>query len=398
MRRGETPLLLIDLTHTCHTTAQTGIQRVCRSLFSALSEGQPVGAVTYDPYEKIWRSLARWERRTLSAQETAAKRGAKWPWTAQLGGRAKRWMQRGAVSAPAGSGLVVPEVFSSSVALNLPALFATVSGPRVALFHDAIALKFPELSPPKTVARFPAYLRELLAFDAIAAVSEDSRNSLLAYWEWLGVNDAPPVQTLSLPLTVRPSALAQLDTPRREETVVLCVGTIEGRKNHLALLEACEHLWAKQAKFTLRLVGMANTQTGSAALEKIRVLQAAGRPLRYDGPVDDRALEAAYSECTFTVYPSLMEGFGLPVLESLSYGKPCICSARGALGESVKGGGCLALDRVDAVSLANALESLLNDDRRRADLARAAHMRTFKTWSDYAREFVAWMNQVRQRI
>lgn len=389
-------MLLFDLTHTSHTTAQTGIQRVCRSLYAALSE-QPVEAVTYDRYEQTWRPLARWERRNLSAQETAAKRGAKWPLTARLGGRAKRWIGGRSAAAPAGTGLVVPEVFSPTVALNLPALFANVSGPRVALFHDAIALKFPELSPPKTVARFPAYLRELLAFDAIAAVSEDSRSSLVEYWQWLGVSDAPPVQTLTLPLTTRPTGLDRVAPPAGQEAIVLCVGTIEGRKNHVALLEACEQLWAKQLKFTLRLVGMAHAQTGRAALEKIHSLQAAGRSLRYDGPVDDRTLEAAYSECTFTVYPSLIEGFGLPVLESLSYGKPCICSAHGALGESARGGGCLTLDRVDVTSLAAAVQLLLSDECRRADLTVAAGKRTFKTWSDYARDFVTWMNQVPRR-
>jgi len=88
--------------------------------------------------------------------------------------------------------LLVPEVFSPAVAAALPALVAATHGPRVALFHDAIALRFPELTPPKTVARFPAYLRELLMFDGIAAVSEDSRQSLLEYWRWLGLGPTKP--------------------------------------------------------------------------------------------------------------------------------------------------------------------------------------------------------------
>ncbi len=43
----------------------------------------------------------------------------------------------------------------------MPALFAAVAGPRAALFYDAVALKYPELTPPKIVARYPTYLREL---------------------------------------------------------------------------------------------------------------------------------------------------------------------------------------------------------------------------------------------
>jgi len=390
-------MFLVDLTHTSHTTAQTGIQRVCRSLFRALKEKQPAEAITYDPYEQGWRPLASWERRNLSSLETATKRGARWPLAAQLGGRARRVLRRRETPAPAGTGLIVPELFSPAVAANLPRLKAAVSGPRIALFHDAIALKFPELSPRKTVARFPGYLRELLTFDAIAAVSEDSRASLVDYWQWLGIDDAPAVRAVTLPLTHTPPRTAAKVTVGLAPLTILCVGTIEGRKNHLALLEACEQLWGKNREFTLRLIGLANSQTGRAALEKIQALQAQGRPLRYDGPVTDEVLEAAYSECEFTVYPSLIEGFGLPVLESLSHGKPCICSARGALGESARGGGCLALENVDAPSLAAAIDQLITSELKRAELSRAAHQRTFKTWSDYTDELVAWMKAVSRR-
>jgi len=47
----------------------------------------------------------------------------------------------------------------------------------------------------------------------------------------------------------------------------------------------------------------------------------------------------------FTVYPSLMEGFGIPILESLWHGKPCVCGGNGALGEVARGGGCLIVDQ-----------------------------------------------------
>jgi glycosyltransferase involved in cell wall biosynthesis len=178
---------------------------------------------------------------------------------------------------------------------------------------------------------------------------------------------------------------------------VLCVGSIEGRKNHLALLEACERLWAGGANFSLHLVGLAQPQTGAAALAKIGALQAAGRPLRYDGPASEAALAAAYAGCTFTVYPSLLEGFGLPVLESIAHGKPCVCSARGALGESARGGGCVALDRVDGPALAAVIGRLVAHPAEVATLAAAARARTLRTWTDYARELGAWLGTLPRR-
>jgi hypothetical protein len=188
--------LLLDLSHTSHTRARTGIQRVTRSLWAAL--GDRAVAITHDPHRGAWRTLEGWECDNLRAAEAAHTRGAQWPLPVRLRGRAHRLLRSKRHALPANSGLVVPEIFSPAVARHLPEIFAATQGPRVALFHDAIALKFPELTPPATVARFPAYLSELLQFDGVAAISEDSRACLLDYWRWLGVHRHPPVQTIGL--------------------------------------------------------------------------------------------------------------------------------------------------------------------------------------------------------
>ena len=387
--------LFLDLTHTSHTRARTGIQRVARALHTAL--GTHARAVTHDPHRHVWRVLEPWERANLAATAAAEKRGAQWPLGAKLRGRSARLLGRRAPAVPENSGLLVPEVFSPAVAAALPALFAATRGPRVAVFHDAIALQFPELTPPKTVARFPGYLRELLAFDGIAATSETSRDALRDYWRWLGVRDTPPIATISLGVDLPARPISQLSTLNAQLPTVLSVGTLEARKNHLALLDACEQLWSRGARFELRLVGMAQSETGRAALARVRTLQAAGRALRYDGPLGDAAVDTAYAGCTFSVYPSLVEGFGLPVIESLAHGKPCVCSALGALGESARGGGCVALDAVDAASLAEAIGGLLAAPEKVAALAAAAHGRKFRTWSDYAAELSAWLRTLPRR-
>ncbi len=389
--------LLLDLSHTSHTHARTGIQRVARSLFAALgAEARPI---THDPHARTWRALEAWELANLRTDAAAHRRGARWPLAARLRGRWRRLTRPSAGARalfPDARALVVPEIFSPAVAAALPALTAAVRGPRLALFHDAIALQFPELTPAGTVARFPAYLVELQQFDAIAAVSEDSAAALRDYWAWLGAKNPPPIRAVPLGIDThgrQPAAENPPITPPR----ILSVGSIEARKNHLALLEACESLWARGEKFSLHLIGLAQPQTGAAALARIRQLQAAGRPLRYDGPVTDAALTRAYAEATFTVYPSLIEGFGLPVLESLAHGRPCVCSARGALGESTRGGGCLALDRVDSPTLAAAISRLLAAPEELPRLAAAARARRFRSWSDYAADLRAWLDELPTR-
>src|SRR4051812_41452126 len=224
--------VLLDLSHTSHTRARTGIQRVARSLLAAL--GEQASPVTYDPHLRGWGRLEGWEQENLLAKSAEKKRGAQWPLKAKIAARAQRWLGNGSVTPepahfPRHNGLLVPEVFSAEVAESLPSLFAATTGPRVAIFHDAIALKFPELTPAKTVARFPAYLQELLGFDGIAANSEDSRASLVEYWRWVGVTNPPPVAAIPLGVDARRAAVAH-PAPSTALPVVLCVGSIEGRK------------------------------------------------------------------------------------------------------------------------------------------------------------------------
>lgn len=388
-------MLLLDATHTSHTRAQTGIQRVCRSLHAALAAQQPVASICHDPYLGAWRPLNSRESRCLQpGQAATGSRGAKWPLHQKLAGHARRLL--GARPAlPAGTALVCPELFSPVVGTHLPELLAAVPGPRVAVFHDAIGLKFPELTPPGTVRRLPAYLRELLLFDGIAANSEDSAASLRDYWAWLGIEATPAVQ--AIPLGLDPLPTDPTPDAASQPIRILCVGTIEGRKNHLALLEACETLWREGEKFELQLLGLPRADTAGPALARIAALKSAGRPLSFDGPADDAGLHAAYRQCAFTVYPSLIEGFGLPVLESLQHGKPCICSGAGALGESARGGGAATLPSVDSGSLAGAIRRLLQNPAELAVLAAQARARRFKLWPDYARELTDWMTTLPRR-
>jgi glycosyltransferase involved in cell wall biosynthesis len=390
------PPLLFDASHTSHTSAQTGIQRVCRSLFAELEARNEVAPICHDHHMQGWRPLSSGELSILRDRSGGAgkSRGAKWTMAQRYSGRARRWFGL-QPRLPDSAGLICPEFFSNRAGAVLPGLLAAVNGPRVAVFYDAIPLKFPEFTPPATVARFSGYLRELLLFDGIAAISEDSAASLRDYWRWLGVKQTPPV--LGLPLgTDRPAATGQLPTgsnlPR-----VLCVCTIEGRKNHLALLDACESLWREGLSFELQLIGIARPETAGAALARIAELQNSGRSLLFNGSVPEADLHAAYRQCSFTVYPSLVEGFGLPVLESLHYGKPCVCAGWGAVGESAHDGGCIPLESVDAASLARALRQLLKNPAELAELSTAARARHLKTWPEYAGEFTAWMHSLPRR-
>ncbi len=387
-------MLLLDLTHTSHTPANTGIQRLARSLFAALERRTAVAPVCLDPFANAWRPLDELELALArGAMPVGGHRGSRWTLGQKLRGWSGR-LRRRTPQPPPATGFVCPELFSPAVAARLPEIFARVDGPRVAFFFDAIPLTHPEHTPAKTVARFPGFMQELLQFDGIAAISQTTADYLTGYWRWLGVNRTPAVTVAPLGVDL-PAASSSMMTAPASLPQVLCVSSIEGRKNHLALLGAAKALWTEGLRFELRLVGLPRPETAAAALSEIRRLQAAGRPLRFDGVLDEPALEEAWRACTFSIYPSVIEGFGLPVIESLARGKPCICAGSGATGELVPGGGCLGVHPAEANGFAAALRRLLTEPATLDRLSAEARHRSPPTWDACAAHLLEWMGGLR---
>jgi len=95
-----------------------------------------------------------------------------------------------------------------------------------------------------------------------------------------------------------------------------------------------------------------------------------------------------YGQSDFTVYPSLEEGFGLPVAESLWHRRICLCSDDGALGEISRQGGCALVNSHDWRSIAAALDRLFHDDAWRDQLQQQVEQRSFRSWRTYATELL----------
>ena len=393
-------MILVDTSHTAHTRARTGIQRVTRGLLGALAAQGPTTAITWDPHERQWRELEDWEQANLASTEPEGGRGAHWPATARLRGLCRRLVgRRSAPPRPAEGesvrGLVLPELFSPEVAAQFQRL--RDHGPAIAFFHDAIALRRPSLFPRKVVARFPGYMAELARMDGIAAVSAESARLLDEYWSWMGVSRRPEIRVISPGLDAPPLSVptgARLTELRGEGPELLCVGTLEPRKNHAALIEACEALWSLGLRLRLRLVGLARPGVSDRLLARVETLRSQGRPLCHEGALGEADLEAAYAACDFVVYPSLEEGFGLPVAEALLRGKPCLCSGRGALGEIAGKGGCLTLGQLDCGNLAASLAFLLASPVLQTRLRAECRSRNFPTWGQQAETLRLWLAEL----
>lgn len=393
-------MLLYDLSHTSHSQARTGVQRVALELRRALQQQTSLQEVTHDPHQSVWRPLAKWELDAIERPPVAGKkRGSYWPLSAQLSGALKRRFSNASTASLLPreiSAFFTPEIFTQRTGHHLTQLFDHLRCPKIALFHDAISLRRPDLTPPGTVGRFPSYMAELLMFDGVLAVSEDSKKSLEDYWAWADWKPTPPVRVLPLGVDhlTPPKSEEKPTRPDSTPPMILCVGSIEGRKNHLTLLEACDALWQKGVSFELRLIGGLQRESGKQAIAKIKSLQNAGRPIRYDGWLNDAAVQQAYLECRFTVYPSLMEGFGFPIWESLLHGRPCVCSNFGATAEIAQGGGCLAIDTRSASEMAQAIQDLLQQNEKLNKLTNEAADRAPPFWADAASALLEWIKQL----
>jgi len=392
--------IVLDLTQTAHCPASTGVQRMCRHALAAFTEtGAEPTALIADSYARRWRPPVMSEcalLATSASEHPATHRSEIWTPGQILCGYL-RWVPKTNWTALRGAPLLAMEIFSPRVFAAYATLRENLASTSAAIFYDTVALRFPELAPPEAVERTHAYLRELTSFDGVAAISESSRADLLKYWCDSGLQNTPPVTVISPGFEKPVDPPQPPPTPGPDGPLILSVGTIEGRKNHLALLDAAETLWNEGRRFRLVLAGLHRPQTASAALGRAKELCAKGRPLEIPGPLPDSRIEELYAACHFTVYPSLYEGFGMPVIESLLRHRPCICGTGGALAQAASEGGCVAIMQPDVLNLAQAIRSLLDDPVLHTRLITEAAGRRAPTWQNFAGEILTWIGTLHRK-
>jgi glycosyltransferase involved in cell wall biosynthesis len=248
----------------------------------------------------------------------------------------------------------------------------------------------PESVNPAAVATFYKYLSWVKEADTVAAISAAAGIEFTGFTAMVGALDqpGPSVVEVALPTEGEDATDAELAAAAKVLGVtalplVLVVGSHEPRKNHLAVLQAAEILWKAGHGFTLAFVG-GQAWRSEGFDRRVAELKAAGRPVDVHRSLDDRLLWAAYRLARFTVFPSLNEGFGLPVGESLAVGTPCITSNFGSMAEIAAQGGALLVDPRDDAEMATAIARLLDDEPFVAELRNQAAGRSRRTWNDYA--------------
>jgi alpha-1,3-rhamnosyl/mannosyltransferase len=263
------------------------------------------------------------------------------------------------------------------------------SGAKIATFHDLSPFKWPQCHDPAKLRYLQKELRRTLdTADALITDSEFTRNELVDFCGWN--RNKIHVAPLAAGSEFRPRSESELRTFLQEYQLSyrgfsLFVGTIEPRKNIHHLLDAYLQL-PKELRHRYPLVICGYPGWNSEDIHaRIQSYEAEGW-LRYLGFLPAHHLPLLYSAAGLFCFPSLYEGFGLPVLEAMQSGVPVICSNRASLPEVCGSAGILC-DAEDSTALAESMAEVMQSDEladncRRMGLVQAA---TF-TWQACAQQ------------
>jgi glycosyltransferase involved in cell wall biosynthesis len=247
----------------------------------------------------------------------------------------------------------------------------------VSTFHDLFVMTG-DYSSPEFRARFTQQARDAAArSDLIIAVSSFTASQIASLLK---------VETSRIRVVhhgVRPALISE-----EKENIVLCVGAIQRRKNIGRLAKAFESL---PDSWRLVLAGAAD---GYGAAEELHAVEQSPARSRIDvlGYVSTQQLESLYSRASIFAFPSLDEGFGMPILEAMAHAVPVLTSNCSAMPE-VAGDAALLVDPLNICdNMGDALLRLATDESLRQDLTRRglARIKQFtwdsaveKTWAVY---------------
>jgi glycosyltransferase involved in cell wall biosynthesis len=165
---------------------------------------------------------------------------------------------------------------------------------------------------------------------------------------------------------------------------LLCVGIVEPRKNQEFLLNVAEVLWRDRINFELHVVGRVNPHFGSPIADRMKEFARRERRFQFHEAAGDIALGRLYATARAVVFPTIAEGCGLPLLEALWRGVPCVCTDLPVLRENADGGGCLTARVNDSADWTAKLRTVLTDAAESRRLQAAAMARNLPRWAETA--------------
>jgi glycosyltransferase involved in cell wall biosynthesis len=259
---------------------------------------------------------------------------------------------------------------------------------RVATLHDLTPLLFPRMHPRRRVLGYRLLARySLRRCDRVIVYSANTRHDLLQ--RGMAANDT----IIDIPLGVSPAFKSGVKTAAFEQRYpaprpfILTVGVLEPRKNHALLFEVLRRLRAMGEEVDLVVIGRDGWRWKSP-LERPE-FKALAPWVRILADVPDHDLVEFYNRAALFAYPSLYEGFGLPILEAMACGTPVVSSSASSMPE-VGGDAALFADPRNAEAFTGQVSRVLRDGALRRRMAEAGLRRARQfSWRRTAVETLA---------
>lgn len=230
-------------------------------------------------------------------------------------------------------------------------LFDDLDENDVVLVLDLTPITNPEWHNPRVCELYDlAFKRTAKSGAKIGAISQ---NTACALWANFGI---PYDQISVIPLYLREGVgrgKDPLDCEQGNDKVLLFVGSLENRKNLIGLFQAFDASGLWEEGYRLKIAG----GNGSGS-DEIRAYADTVEGVEILGFVTDDQLRGLYRQACAFVYPSYLEGFGLPILEACSWGLPLVTSVTGATAE-VAPPGSILVDPYDVASIADGLRTVV---------------------------------------
>lgn len=255
--------------------------------------------------------------------------------------------------------------------------------PRVVTIHDLSVFE-PNLSDPRFQQRgmdYNRYLINKLNPERIIVPTEFGREHMLRYFPATRDKIRVIPHGADQVFAVADTAAQELPANLAQRPFILCPGSVEERKNGMRLVEAFEQ--SRAAKSLQLVFAGGRGYNHEAIYARAEASPAKDRILFLRG-LSSAQLALLYKQAVFTVYPSVFEGFGLPIAEAFALGSPLITSSIGAMAE-VAGDAALTADPYSVEALQTAIDKLAEDAALRSELADKGRRRATEfTWQKAA--------------
>lgn len=379
--------ILVDVSNACRDTANSGVIRVTRRLCRELQHYCQPHYVVWGGKEQGYVFPTRAEYHQLS-QYNGPVISEDAPYS--LDTVRLRLADANLLKADMPTWLLLTETVLEENGQYIRAAVKQLGIKIGAIFYDAIPIIRPDLVKDKIIANNHShYMKGLASCDVVIPISQFSAHSLDTFWKAKSISGCDIVTNLLPGEFGGAQRITKTHGDVLQKIDLLCVSTLEPRKNHRRLIEAVNQFANQHPEIDWCLTLIGNRYAGGDGITDFVEQACRDNPrIQWLGVVDDERLHQAYKDCTFTIYASEIEGFGMPILESIWHGKPCICHEQGVMSELAAGGGCLTTDVTGINKLACAIGELATNNPLYTKLLNEATTRPIKTWQEYADNFL----------